>query len=114
MDTVKVDTDWLRGYAGLLERRADDATATLSTLREQQLQPEAFGDAGRELGTPQAYQRAADSLFAQLTRAEEVFTAAATALRQAADHYAGTDTDGARTLERGSGDDVTRGTSAAG
>ena len=99
MDTIKVDLDWLRDYAAVLDRRADSARAVLRGLRDHQLDDDAFGEIGRSLHTPQAYRRAAGSLFAQLDRAEEVLSAAATALRQAAEHYQGTDVDGARTLD---------------
>jgi uncharacterized protein YukE len=99
VDTIKVDLDWLRNYAAVLDRQADSARAVLTELREQQLDDDAFGEVGRSLRTPQAYRRATGSLFAQLGRAEEVLSAAATALRQAAEHYQGTDLDGARTLE---------------
>lgn len=105
MDTIKVDLDWLRDYATVLDRRADEARGVLGSLREHRVDDDLFGEVGRSLGTPRAYQAAADSLFAQLDRAEEVLTAAATALRQAAEHYEGTDVDGALTLEnRGASD----------
>jgi len=99
VDTIRVDLDWLRDYAAVLDRRADEARSVLGELRGHQLGEDAFGDVGRSLGTPQAYRRAAGSLLAQLDRAEEVLNAAAVALRQAAEHYQGTDADGARTLE---------------
>lgn len=104
MDAVRVDLDQLTDYATALDRRADEAQAILDGLRGHQLDDEAFGEVGQSLGTPQAYQRAADALFAQLGRAEQVLAAAATALRQAADHYEGTDVDGAKTLEKKSED----------
>ena len=99
MDTIRVDLDWLRGYATVLDRRADEAYDILNGLRERPLDDDAFGEVGRSLRTPQAYRRAAGSLLAQLDRAEEVLASAATALRQAAEHYEGTDSDGARDLE---------------
>ncbi|MGH3992928.1 MAG: type VII secretion target [Pseudonocardiaceae bacterium] len=105
MDAIRVDLDWLRDYAAALDGRADEARNVLSGLKEDQLTDDAFGEVGQSLRTPQAYQRAAESLFAQLDRADEALTAAATALRQAAEHYQGTDFDGARTLEKKSGDD---------
>jgi uncharacterized protein YukE len=98
-DAIRVDLDWLRDYAAVLDRRADEARGVLGDLKEHPLDEDAFGEVGRSLHTPQAYQRAAGSLLAQLDRAGEVLAAAATALRQAAEHYQGTDDDGARVME---------------
>jgi uncharacterized protein YukE len=100
VDAVRVDVDWLRGYAKELDKRTDEAQAVLRGLTRRQLEPEAFGELGRSLGTPQAYQRAADKLHDQLEQAERVLAAAAKALREAADHYAGQDTDAADTLNK--------------
>lgn len=100
MDAVKVDVDWLRGYAVELDKRADEAHTVLRSLSGSPLEPEAFGELGRSLGTPQAYQRAADTLQDQLEQAEKVLGSAAKALREAADHYAGGDEDAADTLNK--------------
>jgi hypothetical protein len=97
---VRVDIDWLRTYAEQLDRRGDEAQAAHRSLTGHQLEPEAFGELGRALGTPAAYQRAADRLHEQLEQAGRVLTAAAGALREAAEHYAGGDSDAARTLDR--------------
>lgn len=104
VDTVRVDVDWLGDYAAGLDRRADEAHQVLGSLREHQLEDDAFGEVGQSMGTPQSYQRAAESLLTQLARAEEVLTAAATALRQVSEHYQGTDLDGALTMEKKAGD----------
>lgn len=100
MDAVRVDVDWLRGYAKELDKRADEAQAVLRSLTRRQLEPEAFGGLGRSLRTPQAYRSAADTLHDQLRQAEKVIGAAARALRDAADHYAGHDEDAAGTLTK--------------
>lgn len=99
MDAVRVDVDKLLDYAKGLDRRTDEAQAALRAVGRR-LEPEAFGELGRSLGTPQAYQRAADRLEGQLKQAERVLAAAAAALREAAEHYSGEDSDAARTLER--------------
>jgi uncharacterized protein YukE len=105
VDYVRVDVDRLEDYATALDRGADEAQAALRSVARRRLEPEAFGEIGRALGTPQAYQRAADRLEDQLDQAQRVLVAAATALREAADHYRGEDTDAARTLEqRGAAD----------
>ena len=104
MDTVRVNVDWLADYAAALDKHADEASGVLGSLKEHPLDDEAFGEVGQSMGTPGSYQRAADSLFTQLTRAEEVLTAAATALREVSEHYRGTDEDGAKTLEKKAGD----------
>lgn len=100
MDAVRVDVDRLLDYARGLDRRTDEAQAALRAVSGRRLEPEAFGELGRSLGTPQAYQRAADRLEGQLKQAERVLAAAAAALREAAEHYSGEDSDAARTLER--------------
>ena len=100
VDVMKVDVDWLRGYAKELDKRADDAQAVLRSVTQRQLEPEAFGELGRSLRTPEAYQRAADTLHKQLQQAEKVISAAARSLRAAADHYAGHDDDAAATLRK--------------
>jgi len=99
VETIRVDLDWLRWYAALLDRHAAEASAVRTGLREGQLDDDVFGEIGRTLRTPQAYRQAAGSLLVQVDRAEEVLTAAASALRQAAEQYEGTDIDGARNLE---------------
>lgn len=106
MDTVKADIDWLTGYATTLDRRSDEAARILTLLRDNQLDPDAFGDVGKELGTHAAYESAARSLTTQMERAEQVLDAAAKAVRDAAEHYAGTDDEAKRTLERKAGDDA--------
>ena len=98
-DAIRVDLDWLRDYAAVLDRRADEARGVLGELTAHPLQEEVFGEVGQSLRTPQAYRRAAGALLAQLERAGEVLAGAATALRQAAEHYQGTDDDGARVME---------------
>jgi hypothetical protein len=103
VDTVRVDVDQLAEYASGLDSRADEARDVLNALRDNQLDDEAFGEVGRSMGTPESYRRAAESLFTQLARAEEVLTAASTALRQVSDHYQGTDQDGAVTIEKKAG-----------
>lgn len=100
MDSVRVDVDRLQDYADGLDRRADEAQAALRSLTGRRLDPQAFGELGASLGTPAAYQRAADRLEGQLRQAERVLGAAAAALRETAEHYRGEDTDAARTLER--------------
>jgi uncharacterized protein YukE len=100
VDAVRVDVDRLLDYAEDLDRRTDEAQAALRSVSQRRLEPEAFGELGASLGTPQAYQRAADRLENQLEQAERVLAAAATALREAAEHYSGEDTDAARTLEQ--------------
>lgn len=100
MDSVRVEVDRLLEFAAGLDERADEAHAALRTVTQHRLEPEAFGDLGRSLGTPQAYQRAADRLEQQLQQANRVIEAAAAALRDAAGHYRGEDTDAARTLEQ--------------
>ncbi|HEY0637648.1 MAG TPA: hypothetical protein VGD67_08375 [Pseudonocardiaceae bacterium] len=109
MDQVRVNVDWLEDYAALLDRHADEAGTTLTSLRSHGLSDEAFGDVGQEMGTPRSYQRAAESLYTQLGRAEEVLSAAAAALREVSEHYQGTDLDGALGLTKKAGDtDATR------
>jgi uncharacterized protein YukE len=98
-DTIRVDLDWLRAYAAMLDRRADEARAVLGAVTEHPLDDDAFGEMGQSLRTPQAYRRATGSLVTQLNRAGEVLAAAAAALRQAAQHYEGADTAGALAMD---------------
>lgn len=100
MDAVRVDVDRLLEYAGALERRTAQVQAIRRSVAERPLEPEAFGELGAALATPQAYQRAADRLAGQLDLAQRVLGSAAEALREAADHYRGQDIDAALTLER--------------
>jgi hypothetical protein len=100
VDAVRVDVDWLRGYAAELDKRTDEMQATWRALTQWQLEPRAFGELGRSLRIPEAYQRAADTLLRQLRQAEAVIDAAAHALRATADHYAGQDSDAAAALDR--------------
>ena len=98
METIRADLDWLRDYAAVLERHGDRVGGVKSSLTAHELADDAFGEVGQSLQTPQAYRRAAESLLGQLDRAEEVLTASATALRQAAEHYQSTDADGAQVM----------------
>jgi hypothetical protein len=104
VEAVRVDVDWLRSYAKGLDNRVDEAQSAVQSLTQRPLQPEAFGELGRSLRIPEAYQRAADELLKELRQAETVLTAAAGSLREAADHYAGQDEDAAITLQRKGGE----------
>lgn len=100
MDALRVDIDRLLEYAKALDRRTAEVQAVRRSVAERPLEPEAFGELGTALATPQAYQRAADRLAGQLDQAQRVLGSAAEALRGAADHYRGQDTDAALTLQR--------------
>jgi len=100
VDAVRVDVDRLVEYSEELDRRTAETQAVLRSLTGPELDPGAFGELGRSLGTPQAYQRAADRLRGELERAHRVLGSVATALRGAAEHYRGEDTGAARTLEQ--------------
>jgi hypothetical protein len=99
VDTIRADLDWLRDYAGVLDRGAGAASTVLDSLRAHPLTEDAFGEVGRSLRTFESYQRAADSLLGQLGKAHEVLTAAAGELRKVVEHYTGTEDDATRELE---------------
>lgn len=96
----KVDTGWLREYAGELTKRSDEVEAVHGALTEHQLEPEAFGELGASLGSPAAYQRAADTLLKQLEQADKVLTAAAESVGQVAGHYTDDDQSSAVAIEK--------------
>lgn len=93
MAGIRVDPSWLTGYAGTVEQAADDLTNSLDSLRGRPLTSASFGDLARKIGTPTAYQAAADRLQQQLVRAAAALHAAGFGLRTVASEHSSSDQD---------------------
>jgi hypothetical protein len=91
MSGIKVDANWLNGYASTTEQAGDDLTAALHTLQGTPLTSAAFGELGKTVGSADAYNRAATTLQQQVNRAAAALQAAATSLRGVASAHSTVD-----------------------
>lgn len=98
MSGIRVDANWINGYAKTAEQAGDDLTAALHALQGTPLTSAAFGDLGKTVGSADAYNRAATSLQQQVNRAAAALQAAATSLRGVASSHASVDADQAAAL----------------
>jgi hypothetical protein len=97
---IRVDPDWIAGYADTVAQAGADLAAALRTLDGAPLSGASFGDLGRAAGAPAAYARASGALRTQLATAAAALTAAAADLRTAAAAHTGADTAHATTIRR--------------
>ncbi|KAA2264700.1 hypothetical protein F0L68_06310 [Solihabitans fulvus] len=97
---VRVDPDWVVGYAKKVDEAAQDIDTARKALGEAPLRAESFGELGRTLRTADSYAKAADVLRQQLARAAEVLTSAGTGLRAVAHHYGAHDEEAARAITK--------------
>ncbi|MGW0523843.1 hypothetical protein [Crossiella sp. NPDC003009] len=100
---VRVDTDWLNGYAKQVAAAGDELGRAAGSLGASPLGPEAFGELGRQLRTAESYARAAELLRGQLARAGEVLRSASGELGEVVKHYQGGESDSASGLRRTEG-----------
>jgi hypothetical protein len=98
MSGIKVDANWLNGYARTVEQSGDDLTTALHTLQGTPLTSAAFGELGRTVGSADAYNRAATTLQQQVNRAAAALAAAATSLRGVASAHSTVDAEQAAAL----------------
>jgi uncharacterized protein YukE len=95
---IKVDAGWITDYARTVQQAADDLAHAVDGLRGTPLAAAAFGDVGRQLGTADAYNRAAATLEQQLSRAAAALTSAADNLRTVASRHSSSDQQAAAAL----------------
>jgi uncharacterized protein YukE len=95
---IKVDANWLNGYARTAEQAGDDLTSALQALQGTPLSSTAFGELGRTVGSADAYNTASTTLQQQVTRAAAALHAAATSLRGIAGAHTSVDADQAAAL----------------
>ncbi|MDQ3403794.1 MAG: hypothetical protein M3548_10420 [Actinomycetota bacterium] len=100
MAAIRVDPDWVGGYAEKVAKGADDLAKGAETLRTAPLTSEAFGSLGRTVRVADAYGKASESLRAQLVRGVEALEAASASLLVVAEKYRTSDGDGAQTINR--------------
>ena len=98
MAGIKVDPGWITGYARTVEQAGDDLAGSLDALRGAPLTSASFGDLGRKIGTPTAYQAAAERLQRQLVRAADALHAAGAGLRTVAREHSSADEGQAATI----------------
>jgi hypothetical protein len=103
MAVIKVDPDWVRGYARQVAAGAETLSTGSDALTAAPLTAESFGSLGRTVRIAESYGRAADVLRGQLIRAVEALESAAHSLDEVAETYEVSDGDGVHTLNR-SGD----------
>ncbi|GGS23341.1 MULTISPECIES: hypothetical protein [Actinokineospora] len=104
MAVIKVDPDWVGGYAKKVASAAAELSDGAAVLDTAPLGPEAFGSLGRTVRIADAYQRASSALRAQLDRGAESLAAAAESLTEVAGKYRTSDDDGAVALRRSGGE----------
>lgn len=98
MAGIRVSGDWISGYATTAGQAGDDLADALAALRADPLSSAAFGEVGKQLGTAEAYNGAANTLQQQVTRAAAALHAAADNLRTIATKHSSSDQDAAATL----------------
>ncbi|AHI01545.1 hypothetical protein GCM10010174_08520 [Kutzneria viridogrisea] len=103
MTGIKVDPEWIKGYASTVARSGSELGTARDTLRSGQLPAEAFGELGRNTGTDKAYQQAAKTLQDQLSRAVDALNSASAALSKTAEHFSSHDEDVAASIRRAGG-----------
>lgn len=100
---VRVDTDWLNGYAKQVTAAGDELGRAAGSLNTSPLGPAAFGELGREVGSAESYARAAELLRGQLNRAAELLRSAGVELGEVVSHYKGGEFDSTAGLRRTEG-----------
>jgi hypothetical protein len=100
MAGIKIDPDWVSGYAKRVARAADELDKGADLMGSAPLRHDSFGDLGRTVRSADAYARAAEMLRGQLSRAVEALTSAADGLRDVADRYRAADDDSAHLIKR--------------
>ncbi|MGH3863160.1 hypothetical protein [Actinokineospora sp.] len=100
MTAIKVDPDWVSGYAKKVAENAEALGAGADVLNAAPLTAEAFGSLGRTVRIAESYGRAAEVLRGQLTRAVEALESAAHSLGQVAETYAVSEGDSVREINR--------------
>lgn len=100
MAAIKVDPDWISGYAKKVAENAEALGAGAEVLNTAPLTAEAFGSLGRTVRIAESYGRAAEVLRGQLTRAVEALESAADSLGQVAETYKVSDDDGVQKINR--------------
>ncbi|CRK59987.1 hypothetical protein [Alloactinosynnema sp. L-07] len=100
MAAIKIDPDWVSGYAKKVAVGADTLSSASELLNTAPLTAESFGSLGRTVRIAESYGRAAEVLRGQLTRAVESLASAAGSLGDIADTYRGSDEDSVQTIKR--------------
>lgn len=100
MDAIRIDVDWVDGYARQVEQAAGEIGRVRDDVRGHRLDPAAFGDAGRNSGIADAYQHALELLTEQVDRAAQMLSTAAAGLHATTGHVAGHQDEGAAAFRR--------------
>lgn len=100
MEAIRIDVDWVDGYARQVEQAAAEVTKVRDDVRAHPLHPDAFGEAGRNTGIADAYQHALDLLTEQVDRAAQMLTSAATGLNTTTGHLTGHQDEGVAAFRR--------------
>lgn len=100
MSGIRVQADWITGYAKTVERAADELAAALKALDSTPLGATAFGQLGTSTGAPEAYGHAATALRQQATRAADALRSAAGNLRTVAGAHSSLDEEQALALSK--------------
>ncbi|RZS37137.1 hypothetical protein EV193_106375 [Herbihabitans rhizosphaerae] len=99
MSGIEVDPEWIRRYGKTVQTGSTDLGKTAQSLA-QPLRNEAFGELGRQVGTAEAYSKAASALRDQLRRAVEALGTAAVELDKVAAQYGDDDERAAKKMNR--------------
>ncbi|HVK23414.1 MAG TPA: hypothetical protein VM677_18825 [Actinokineospora sp.] len=100
MAAIKIDPDWVSGYAKKVAAGADTLSTASTALNTAPLTAESFGSLGRTVRVAESYCRAAEVLRGQLTRAVESLESAAHSLGEISGTYRESDEDSLRTIKR--------------
>jgi hypothetical protein len=97
---IKLDPAWLNDYAKLTADSAGALAEGVKTMNVAPLTDESFGRLGQQLGTPQAYGKAAQLLRGQLARAVEALTATSEGLEKVTEIYVDADETSVQAIKR--------------
>jgi uncharacterized protein YukE len=100
MDGIKIDVDWVRGYAKQLDTAEAEVGKVHDALHNQPLTADAFGELGRTVGSAEAYSSAAQMLTEQVERASQMLTSASQGLVATANEFHGHDEDAVGHIKR--------------
>lgn len=100
MTGVKIDPEWVTGYAKTVVKAADQLDGAADALNGDPLGNDVFGDLGRQVRTAEAYQRASATLRDQLARAIETLHSASDGLNKVAAQFQSSEQGTAQTIKR--------------
>ncbi|WP_245633718.1 hypothetical protein [Amycolatopsis jejuensis] len=99
-NAVRIESAVVGGYAAKVARAADELETAAGEVGAGATTAEAYGEAGAELGVPQSYAQASQTLRGQLTAGVAALRSVTAALEQLTTGHVERDADAAERIER--------------